>query len=340
MRKPFRPVAFALALSVIPAFAEDTPLATVNGEPIHQSDLDVNAQWRKLDQQIHALRSQALGSAIATKLLESEAERRGMAPQEFVAAEIEPKIGSPTNKEVSEFYNQQREKIGKPLREVRDEIVRILRQQKAATHLNDLVAVLRADAQIEILLAPPRLPVELAEARQRGPEDAPVTIVEFSDFQCPFCRKVQPVLSELREEYQDRIRWVFKDLPLSDIHPEAARAAQAARCAGEQEKFWEYHAELFEQELFTDATYTQVAEATEVDPEPLMECLNSGKFQMQVAAEVGEARNLGIEGTPAILINGILISGAREIENYRSVIEQELAKAAETDESSELPESV
>ena len=328
MKHAFRPVALSLALLVIPAFGEDQPLATVNGDPIFESDLEVSAQWRKLEQQMHGLRSQALGSAIAAKLLEDEAKRREMTVQEFVEVEVEPKIGSPTNKEVSDFYNEQKDKIGKPLKEVRDEIARVLRQQKATAHLNELVAALRTGSEIEIHLDPPRLPVELAEARQRGPADAPVTIVEFSDFQCPFCRKVQPVLSELREEYQDRVRWVFKDLPLTDIHPEAVRAAQAARCAGEQDKFWEYRAKLFEQDLFTDATYTEVAEVTEVDPEPLMECLNSGKYQRPVAIEALEARNLGIEGTPAILVNGILLTGARAIESYRSIIEQELESSA------------
>ena len=328
MKQAIVAAALSLALLAIPAFGEDEPLATVNGEPIFESDLEVSAQWRKLDQQVHALRSQALGSEIASRLLEGEAERLGVTVQEFVEVEVEPKIGSPTNKEVSDFYNEQKDKINKPLKEVRDEIVRLLRQQKATTHLNELVAGLRADAKIEVHLDPPRLPVELQDARQRGPADAPVTIVEFSDFQCPFCRRVQPVLSELREEYQDRIRWVFKDLPLTDIHPEAVRAAQAARCAGEQDKFWEYRAKLFEQDLFTDATYTEVAEATEVDPEPLMECLNSGKYQRPVAVEALEARNLGIEGTPAILVNGILMTGARAIENYRSVIDSELEKSA------------
>lgn len=328
MKQALRPVALSLALLAIPAFGQDQPLAIVDGDPIFESDLEVSAQWRKLEQQIHSLRSQALGAAIATKLLENEAKRREMAVQEFVGVEVEPKIGSPTNKEISDFYNEQKDKIGKPLKEVRDEIARALRQQKATTHLNELVAALRTGAEIEIHLDPPRLPVDLEQARRRGPEDAPVTIVEFSDFQCPFCRKVQPILSELREEYQDRIRWVFKDLPLTEIHPEAVRAAQAARCAGEQDKFWEYRAKLFEQDLFTDATYTEVAEATEVDPEPLMECLNSGKYQRPVATEVLEARNLGIDGTPAILVNGILLTGARDIENYRNIIEHELESSA------------
>lgn len=328
MKQAIGAAALSLALLAIPVFGEDEPLATVNGEPIFESDLEVSAQWRKLDQQIHALRSQALGSEIASRLLEAEAERLGMTVQEFVEVEVEPKIGSPTNKEVSDFYNEQKDQINKPLKEVRDEIIRLLRQQKATTHLNDLVEGLRAGSEIEVHLDPPRLPVELQDVRQRGPADAPVTIVEFSDFQCPFCRKVQPVLSELREEYQDRVRWVFKDLPLTDIHPEAERAAQAARCAGEQDKFWEYRAELFEQDLFTDATYTEVAEATEVDPEPLMDCLNSGKYQRPVIVEALEARNLGIDGTPAILVNGILMTGARDIENYRSVIDSELEKSA------------
>ena len=315
-----------VALPGVLGFAQE-PLAEVDEEPILQQDLAVSPEERKLHQQIYELRVKALTSRIATKLIENEAERRGVNVRELISSEVNPKIGAPTNKEVADFYNDQKDKIDRPLKEVRDEIAEILRRAKAQRHLQDLVDRLQEEADVEVFMDPPRLPVDLADARLRGPKNAAVTIVEFSDFQCPFCRRVQPVLAELSEQYKGRVRWAFKDLPLTDIHPEAMRAAQVARCAGDQGKFWEYRAKLFEQELFTDAVYTQIATELKLKAEPMLECADSGKHEQRVNLEAREARNLGLDGTPALLVNGILLTGARSVEFYQRVIDRELKLA-------------
>ena len=315
-----------LVLTGILTFAQE-PLAAINGEPILQQDLAVSPEERKLHQQIYELRVKALTSRIASKLIEKEAERRGVTVRELISSEVNPKIGAPTNKEITDYYNQQKDRIDRPLKEVRDQIVELLRRSKAQTHLQDLVDRLQDEAEVEVFMDPPRLPVDLADARVRGPKNAAVTIVEFSDFQCPFCRRVQPVLAELSEQYEGRVRWAFKDLPLTDIHPEAMRAAQVARCAGDQGKFWEYRAKLFEQELFTDAVYTEIATELKLKPEPMLECADSAKYEQSVNREAREARNLGLDGTPAILVNGILLTGARPVEFYQRVIDRELKLA-------------
>ena len=315
-----------LVLTGILTFAQE-PLAAINGEPILQQDLAVSPEERKLHQQIYELRVKALTSRIASKLIEKEAERRGVTVRELISSEVNPKIGAPTNKEITDYYNQQKDRIDRPLKEVRDQIVELLRRSKAQTHLQDLVDRLQNEAEVEVFMDPPRLPVDLADARVRGPKNAAVTIVEFSDFQCPFCRRVQPVLAELSEQYEGRVRWAFKDLPLTDIHPEAMRAAQVARCAGDQGKFWEYRAKLFEQELFTDAVYTEIATELKLKPEPMLECADSAKYEQSVNREAREARNLGLDGTPAILVNGILLTGARPVEFYQRVIDRELKLA-------------
>ncbi len=306
------------------ASSSDEPLATLNGQPIYESELPVSAEQHKLHQRLYALQMQALGNLIANKLLEAAAEEAEQDIDGFVQSKIAHKVGVPTGKEVAAYYESQKDKINKPLREVRDQILQALTREKASTHLAELVASLRADSDLEIYLGPPRLSVSLEDVRSRGPADAPVTVVEFSDFQCPFCRRVQPVLAELSDKYGDDVRWVFKDLPLTEIHPEAMRAAQAARCAGEQGKFWEYRAKLFEQELFTDGMYTDLAKELKIKADPLMECLDSGKYESPVVAEAREAAGFGVEGTPAILINGILTSGARSVEYYDRIIQQEL----------------
>lgn len=309
----------------VPLCAQE-PLATLDGEPILEDDLALGADWRKLEQQVFALREKALNSAIATRLLTKEAERRGVTSNQLIDAEISPKVGEPTNKEITDFYEEQKAKINKPLKEVRDEIATILKRSKAQRHLSDYIKGLWEGADVKVLLDPPRLPVSLDGVRLRGPKDAPVTIVEYSDFQCPFCRRVQPTLAELVAEYDGEVRWAFKDMPLSDIHPEAIRAAQAARCADEQGKFWEFRAKLFEQELFTDGMYTDVAKELKIKDVALLECVNSGKHEQAVMADFNEARSFGIEGTPAFLINGILFTGAQRIEAFRNVIDKELGR--------------
>ncbi len=327
MSKAFRLFGPFCVLFAVPLFGQE-PLATVDGEAILEADLPISSEQRKLDQQMYELRAKALGGTISTMLLNREADKRGVDVEELVQVEITPKVGVPTNKEISDFYNAQKDKIAKPLKEVRDQIAGILQQEKFRMHFAEFIAALRADSEVKIHLDPPRLPVNLEDARLRGPQDAPVTIVEFSDFQCPFCRSVQATLTELREQYEDRVRWAFKDLPLTEIHPEALRAAQAARCAGEQGKFWEFRAKLFEQELFTDAMYTEVATELKLKADPLLECVNSGKYEGPVTAEAREASGLGIEGTPAILINGILMTGARPLDTYQRIIDRELELTA------------
>lgn len=307
--------------------AAEEPLATLNGVPIYEDDLTFDAEHRKLEQQLYASLTQALDTAIGVRLLEAEAKRRELSVSQLLRSEIVPKVGEPTNQEITDLYDKQKARINKPLKEVREQLVRVLRQAKYRRHLGDFIEVLQSEVDLVVHLGPPRLPVDLTNARLRGPETAPVTIVEFSDFQCPYCRRVQPVLVELQEQYKDQLRWGFKDLPLNDIHPEAARAAEAARCAGEQGKFWPFREKLFEQELFTDSMYNTVAEELKLNATKLLACLESGKYAEPVAKDAQEARNLGIEGTPAFLINGILLTGARSAETFRLAIDRELERS-------------
>ena len=315
-------------MTAIPASAEE-PVATVNGVSILASDLPIAPEERKLRQQLYALQGKALGEVIANMLLEEEAKRRSLTVNDLIQTEVNPKVGAPTNAEIRQFYEQNKARIKKPLKEVRDSVVSVLKQAKARRHLNDLIAEIRSSTEVEIMLEPPRLPIDLEGVRSRGPSDASVTVVEFSDFQCPYCKKVQPALNDLVEQYQGKVRWVFKDLPLEEVHPEAKRAAQAARCAGDQGKFWEYRAVLFEKELFTDDMYREVARELELETDRLMECIASGKNRELVEKDRQEARMLGLDGTPAILVNGILLTGARPIQSYKELIDRELERTAE-----------
>ncbi len=160
-----------------------------------------------------------------------------------------------------------------------------------------------------------------------GAKDAPVTVIMFSDYQCPYCRKwYVETFKPLMEAYPGKVRFVYKDFPLSSIHPEASPAALAARCAGEQGKYWE-----FQDLLFTDpaglssAAYTQYAGALSLDSAKFDECLSTKRYEKVIEADYQAAAAIGVQSTPMFFINGVPILGAESIDAFKEIIDQELA---------------
>lgn len=160
-----------------------------------------------------------------------------------------------------------------------------------------------------------------------GSKDAKITIIEFSDYECPFCRKWHvETFSRLRETYGDQIRFVFRDFPLTSLHPNAASAAEAANCAGEQGKYWEYSDKLFSGEYSLGSqAYTQYARDLGLDAQAFEECVSSGRHQAEVMADLEWAANLGVRSTPTFFINGIPLVGAQPYDIFKQVIDKELA---------------
>ncbi len=316
----------APASASAPASKDSKVLAVVGGQPITEDDLDIAGQLLQVEQQRYEIVSHALDNAIAQKLLEEEAARRGVTLEALLKTEVESKVVEPTDKEVEDFYQQQKERIRRPFEEIRPQLAGALRTLKAGKLQDDLVASLRAKADVEMRLEPLRVPVDLSHAPLRGPADAPVTVVEFSDFQCPFCHRVQPVIQELRRRYAKQVNWRFKDLPLISIHPGAQSAAEAARCAGEQGKFWEYRDALFQAPQINREMHKGMAESLGLDSEPFLKCLQSEKYRDAVQADSQEAQDLGITGTPTFVIDGIVLAGAQPLEEFTRVIDSELRR--------------
>jgi protein-disulfide isomerase len=159
-----------------------------------------------------------------------------------------------------------------------------------------------------------------------GPEDAPITLIEFSDFECPYCRRWhEEVYGRIREEYSDEVRIVFRDFPLTSIHPNAIPAAEAANCAGEQDKYWEYHNLLFSGEDVSQNVYLDYAEELALDIEAFEECRESGRHEDEVMADYQYAAGLGVRSTPTFFLNGIPIVGAQPYDVFKEVIDKELA---------------
>lgn len=172
----------------------------------------------------------------------------------------------------------------------------------------------------------PRYDVAADGSYAIGPADAPITIVEFSDYQCPFCRRWhQEVYQSLLAAYPGQIRLVYRHLPLTSIHPDAFPAAEAAMCAGEQNAYWQYHEKLFASELLGDEIYRQYAQELGLDTTAFETCLTEHKYQQAIQADSDFAVNLGVRSTPTFFINGLAVVGAQPLEVFKQVIDKELA---------------
>ncbi len=159
-----------------------------------------------------------------------------------------------------------------------------------------------------------------------GPANAPITIVEFSDYQCPFCKRWHDeVYDNLMAAYPNQIRLVYRNLPLTSIHPDAFSAAEAALCAGEQDVYWEYHDKLFSSELLGNGVYLQYAQDLNLNMTSFEACINEGKYKDNVQSDSDFAVNLGIRSTPTFFINGLAIVGAQPLEVFTQIIDKELA---------------
>ena len=198
---------------------------------------------------------------------------------------------------------------------------------------------LRSQGKVIVRLQPlPVIRVEVSTqgAPVRGAADAPVTLVEFSDFECPFCKQAQPTLKQLLERYPGKVRIAYRDFPLESIHPQARRAAEAARCAHDQGKFWEYHDALFTASPKLSADDLK-RYATEVglDGTKFDACVAGGSHKAAVQQDLDEGKELGITGTPAFFINGRPLSGAQPLEAFTKVIDDELTRVATLEKGSE-----
>ena len=229
----------------------DARAARVNGVTILAEEVDAKLgnNLAALQEQIYALRQKQLEAMIDQALLEAEAAKRRVTLAALVQAEITSRVTPATADDAARFYAENKARIQGDLASRREQIQSLLTAQRLEDRQQEFVASLRATATIETFLTPPpvfRATIATAGAPVRGPATAPVTIVEFSDFHCPYCKRVQPVLSQLLAKYGDKVNLVFRDYPVDVLHPQARAASEAARCATEQGKFWEFHDELFE----------------------------------------------------------------------------------------------
>jgi protein-disulfide isomerase len=312
-----------------PASASEVA-ATVDGEAITTGELEesIAASLAKLHEQEYELKKERLDALIADRLLAAEAKRRGVTVKALLDQEVTAKVQPVTDEQIESFVAANRSRIqGDPAR-LTERIRTFLSDQQESTRREALVDALRKKSTVDVRLSPPpvfRAHVATDGFPSRGPASAPVTIVEFSDFHCPFCRAAQPTLDALLARYPGQLRLVYRHFPLDSLHPQARRAAEAAWCAAQQDKFWPFHDELYKSGPETGPdTLSRLATEAGLDKGRFDQCLASGKAGPAVEADVEEGTKFGVTGTPGFFINGRALSGNQPIDAFVSVIDEEL----------------
>jgi protein-disulfide isomerase len=325
------------ASSAVSSGEGETAVARIGDETITLGELD---QWIKDDlfdrqtsggspSKLFDLRRPALDQMVVTRVLELEAARRNIDVDEVIAAEVAA-LGEVSDEEVSQFYAEKIDQMGgQTLEQMGPRIRDYLGQRRTQEAAERLVK----NAGVTILLERPTVEVA-ADGPSKGPADAAVTIIEFSDFQCPFCSRALPVLEELLKRYPDDLRVVYRHMPLDRIHPRARPAAEASLCADDQGRFWPFHDLLFANpKTLEDEDLKRFAGEAELDVAVWEQCMSEGKFKSKVDADVEAARGIGVSGTPAFVVNGVVLTGARPVEEFVPLIEAALGRDRE-DESS------
>lgn len=313
--------------------APNAVLASVSGRSITYGELNeqLKPSINDLRMRLYEAERQAVDERINEILLEAEAGRRRITRDDLIRIEIFDKLRRPTEADVARFYEENRSRIQGTLESRRAEIATFLETQERNRLERALVERLRSTAQIRIVLAEPagyvqRISVD--DDPSRGPQAAPVTVVMFTDFQCPACSATHPVLDEVIKQYGARVRLVVRDFPL-DMHPNARKAAEAAGAAGAQGKFFEYISLLYRNQQALDvASLKRYAGELGLDRARFDADLDGGKYAAEVARDVAEGKSYGITGTPTIFINGVRLLDLSE-GAMRAALDRALERAGQ-----------
>ncbi|HYY99601.1 MAG TPA: thioredoxin domain-containing protein [Pyrinomonadaceae bacterium] len=284
-------------------------LATVNGQSITAGDIEEDLQplVAQVQEQVYLLRKNDVDQRINDILLAQEAQKRGVTDRALLESEITSKVPVVTEAQAQDFYNKNRERIGADFSQAKYQIIQFMQAEEQRKLESALVARLRNGATVQTFLTPPEPPVyKIATDDQpsKGNQEAAVTVVEFTDYQCPNCASAQPTLERLIKEYGDRVRFVVRDFPLSQ-HADARKAAEAAEAAREQGKYWDFTAILFRnQSSLKPEQLKQYAQVLGLDRAKFDAALDSGRFADKVQRDISDGERIGVNGTPTFFVNG------------------------------------
>jgi len=309
---------------------DSTAAAVIGDKTITLADLDAKAAGAlvKVRQDEYEARRQTLEALINDEVMAKEAAATKKTKEELAKAEIADKVPDPPQADVDAFYEQNKARFGAQTKEqLAPQITAMLKNQKMADVQRTYYKTLRDKYGVKTMLEPPRVQVAQDDDSAKGPAKAPITIVEFSDYQCPYCSRAETTVTDVLKKYGDKIRLVYRDYPLS-FHQNANVAAQASECAKEQGKFWEMHGAMFANQSKLAATdLVETAATIGLEKDKFKSCLDSGKYKDEVQKDFEDGQKAGVTGTPTFFINGIPMVGARDVNSFAEIIDSELERS-------------
>lgn len=302
-------------------------VATIEDQSITAEELtaSIRGELLKLDMQRYQALKNGLDALVGQRLTELEAKNRSISIEQLRQEEITAKITQATEDDVKKFYEENKNRINQPLDAIKPRIQEYLDQRSRQQRERAFLRELRQRYKVAIAIEPPKVDVSVDDDPVLGSNDALVTIIEFSDFECPYCRRVQPALKRILKEYEGQVRLVFRDFPLS-FHKNAQKAAEAAQCAGDQDKFWPYHDKLFEETALAPKDLKKYAGELELDMDKFNACLDESKYAQEVKADMQDGQNVGVNSTPSFFVNGQPISGVVPYERFQEMVEAAIAQ--------------
>jgi protein-disulfide isomerase len=328
------PSTFAVAQERTPQASQ--PLAFINGQPIYGNELpsDTQGQLLKMEQQIYAVRLRGLHTVLGQKLIEAEAKKKGVSQQDLFQSEVLAKVPDPSDDEVKAYYQAHQSQLNQPFEAVKDKIRQNIKdlaiQKRRVIYIQSLMQESVNNGELVVMLSPPTFVPTADPSRLRGDPKAPITIVEFSDFSCPFCRQAEHTINELLAKYPGKVKVSYRDFPLTQLHPQAQLAAEASRCAGDQGKYWEYHDLLFSNpEKQTHDSLMEDARTLKLDEKQFDTCLSSEHFRPQIDQDMQLGARGGVVATPGFFVNGTFLSGAQPASAFEKIIDADLAASSQ-----------
>jgi len=302
-------------------------VAEYNGKSVRASDVfgQVKTRLFDLEEEVYRTKEQAIKEFVEQRLLDDEARKSNMGIEQLLEKQAGGAPTEVTDKEIETFLASKGLNLKDP-RIKKDDVREYLKYRQKFEKRQAYVEKLRESAKVKILLKEPESPklvVSTDGFPTWGNAKAPVTVVEFSDFQCPFCSRAVPIIDRIKKEFgPDKVRIVFRDMPLPN-HNRALPASLAARCANEQGKFWEMHNTLFEnQQKLEDKDLKDYAKSVGLDVAKFNDCFDNKKYMADLEKSRTEAEKLGIAATPSFLINGVLLQGAQPFEKFKEKIDR------------------
>ncbi len=306
----------------------DPVVATYDGAEIKLSELDAEAKPAivKAMLDIDRARNQTLEQMVFDHLVEAEAEAAGMDKDAYLKQEIEDKIEPVTDEVARAYFDENPPPGNRDFESVKPRLIAFLERKAQSERTMAFREELMDKHDVKLSLDPYRVEVSADDDPSKGPEDAPVTIIEFADFQCGYCSRSRQTTSKILETYGDQVRFVYRDFPIQK-HPRAQFMAMAANCAGDQGKYWEYYDLLFDNQRKTSDDDLKAHAATlQLDAAAFAECYDSKKHEEEVNKDLEDGAAVGVSGTPAFFINGRMVTGAQPFEAFAQVIDDELER--------------